>query len=147
MPCYIQIGDDPAKWWIAEQFPTDELTGGQPVSVTSLAPIEGLLVLSARSATVAVFNVTSGSPPPPLGLPGEIIYVPTATGPSAGHVGYELAGDVDPTTLSGQIAGLMHSGRSQALALSGGGTLVLNGATLAFAVLAPVGIGGSTPHG
>jgi hypothetical protein len=41
----------------------------------------------------------------------------------------------------------MHAGHSQTIALGGGGTLVLNGATLSFAVLAPVGIGGSTPHG
>jgi hypothetical protein len=147
MPCYIQIADDPAKWWIAEQFPANELTGGQPLSVTSLAPIEGIMVISPRSASVAVFNVPSGTPPPPLGIPGGIIYVPTATGPSAGHVGYELAGNADPMSLSSQIAGSMHAGHSQTIALNGGGTLVLNGATLSFAVLAPVGVGGSTPHG
>jgi hypothetical protein len=147
MPCYIQIEGDPTKWWIAEQLPASELAGGQPVSVTSLAPIEGVLVLSPKSASVAVFNVPTGSPPAPLGIPGGIIYVPTTTGPSAGHVGYGLAGDVDPLTLSSQIAGSMHAGHSQTIALDGGGTLVLNGATLSFAVLAPVGIGGSTPHG
>ena len=73
--------------------------------------------------------------------------MPTATGTSAGHVGYVLAGDVDPMTLSSQIAGAMNAGHSQTIALGGGETLVLNGATLSFAVLAPVGIGGSTPHG
>jgi hypothetical protein len=41
----------------------------------------------------------------------------------------------------------MHAGHSQSIALGGGGTLVLNGATLSFAVLAPVGIGGSVGHG
>ena len=96
---------------------------------------------------MAVFNVPSGSPPSPLGVPGGIIYVPTGTGPSAGHVGYGLADNVDPMSLSSQIAGSMHAGHSQTIALAGGGTLVLNGATLSFAVLAPVGIGGSTPHG
>ncbi|HME68159.1 MAG TPA: hypothetical protein VKG61_24950, partial [Streptosporangiaceae bacterium] len=88
MPYYIQIEGDPTKWWIAEQLPTNELTGGQPLTVTSLAPIEGILVLSPKVATVAVFNVPAGTPPPPLGIPGASIYVPTATGPSAGHVGY-----------------------------------------------------------
>ena len=99
MPCYIQIEGDPTKWWITDQLPTSELTGEQPLTVTSLAPIEGILVLSPRVATVAVFNVPSGTPPPPLGISGGIIYVPTATGPSAGHVGYVLAGDVDPMSL------------------------------------------------
>jgi hypothetical protein len=43
-------------------------------------------------------------------------------------------------TLSGQIAGSMHAGQRQTIALGGaGGTLVLNGATLTFAVLAPTG--------
>jgi hypothetical protein len=148
MPCCIQIEGDPTKWWIEDQLPANELTAGQPLTVTSLAPIEGILVLSPKSATVTVSNVPSGSPPAPLAIPGGIIYLPTATGPSAGHVGYVLAGDVDPMSLSGQIAGSMQGGQHQTIALGGaGGTLVINGATLTFAVLAPVGVGGSTPHG
>jgi len=149
MPSYIQIEGDPTKWWIQDQLPASELTAGQPLTLTSLAPIEGILVLAPKIATVAVLSVPAGSPPSPLGLPGEIIYLPTAAGPSAGHVGYVLADDVDPMTLSGQIAGAMHAGQSQTIALGGaGGTLVINGATLTFAVLAPIGVGGgSTPHG
>jgi hypothetical protein len=152
MPGYIQIEGDPTQWWIADQFPTSELTGGQPLNVTSLAPINGTLVLSPRSATVAVFNVPSGTPPPPLPVTGAIIYLPTATGPSAGHVGYSLADDVDPMSLSGQIAGSMHAGSSQTIALGNGGTLVINGEVLTFAVLAappaaPPRAGGPAPHG
>ena len=42
----------------------------------------------------------------------------------------------------------MHSGQSQTLTLGGaGGTLVLNGATLSFAVTGPAAVGGATPHG
>jgi hypothetical protein len=150
MPSYMQIGDDPTKWWIGDQIPTNELTGGQPLSFTCLAPVEGLLVLSPRSAAAVTILNAPGTPPPPLGiLPGGIIYVPTAAGASAGRVGYELAGDVDPMSLSSQIAGSMHAGQSQTVALGGGATLVLNGATLAFAVLAPVSgdAGGPMPHG
>lgn len=150
MPSYIQIEGDPTKWWIQDQFPASELTAGQPLTFTSLAPIEGILVLSPKIATVAVLTVPAGPPPSALGFPGEIIYLPTAVGPSAGHVGYVLAGDVDPMTLSGQIAGAMQGGQRLTVALGGGagGTLVINGATLTFAVLAPIGVaGGSTPHG
>jgi hypothetical protein len=148
MPSYLQIEGDPTKWWIQDQLPTSELTGGQPLTVTSLAPIEGILVLSPKSATVAVSNVPPGTPPPSLAIPGGIIYLATAAGPSAGHVGYELAGDVDPMTLSGQIAGSMQAGQHQTIALGGaGGTLVINGATLTFAVLSPISAGGATPHG
>lgn len=148
MPSCLQIEGDPTRWWIVEQLPASELTAGQPLTVTSLAPIEGILVLSPKSATVAVLNAPSATPPAPLNLPGEIIYVPTAAGPSAGHVGYVLAGDVDLGSLSSQIAAAMHSGQRQTVALDGGGTLVLNGAELTFAVLAPViTVAGATPHG
>src|SRR5579862_841381 len=138
MSCYLQIEGDPTKWWIQDQVPANELTAGQPLTVTSLAPIEGILVLSPRSATVAVSNVPAGSPPASLAIPGEIVYLPTTAGPSAGHVGHEVAGGVDAAGLSGQRL---------TIALASGGTLVLNGATLTFAVLAPIGAGGSTPHG
>ncbi len=51
-------------------------------------------------------------------------------------------------SLSSQIAAAMHAGQSLTIALAGGGTLVLNGATLTFAVLGPIGVGGgATPHG
>jgi hypothetical protein len=46
-------------------------------------------------------------------------------------------------SLSSQVAAAMHAGQSLTIALSGGGTLVLNGATLAFAVLGPIGLGGA----
>ena len=141
MSCYLQIEGDPTKWWIQDQVPADELTAGQPLTVTSLAPIEGILVLSPRSATVAVSDVPAGSPPGPLATPGEIIYLPTTAGPSAGHVGYEVAGGVDAAGLSGQIAGAMHAGQRLTIALASGGTLVLNGATLTFAVLSPISAG------
>ena len=104
-------------------------------------------MLSPRSATVAVSNVPSGSPPASLPIPGEIIYLPTAAGPSAGHVGYVVGDGADAAALSSQIAGAMHSGQHLTIALAGGGTLVLNGATLTFAVLSPIAAGGSTPHG
>lgn len=148
MACYIQIGDDPTHWWVAEQIQASQLTG-QPLAVICLAPIQGLLVVSPRSASVAIFDAPSGTQPPPLGLPGGIVYVPTATGPSAGHVGYQLAGNVDPQNVANQITTAMRQGHAQAITLaSGGGTLVLNGATLSFAVVGPVGIGGgSTAHG
>lgn len=147
MACYIQIGDDPTHWWVAQQIQASQLTG-QPLAVLCLAPIQGLLVVSPRSASVAIFDAPSGTKPPPLGLPGAIVYVPTATGPSAGHVGYQLPGNADPQNVADQVTTAMRQGHTQAITLaSGGGTLVLNGATLSFAVFAPVGIGESSAHG
>jgi hypothetical protein len=142
--CHIQIGDDPTIWWLAEPIQPGQLT--QPLGVTTWYPIRGMLVLSPRASHVAIFTPPPVLVPAPLTGPGGL-YLPTATGPSEGHIGYELAGQ-DPGVLGEQIQALMHSGQSQVITLGGaGGTLVLNGATLSFAVTGPAAIGGSTPHG
>jgi hypothetical protein len=145
MACHIQIGDDPTIWWLAEQIQPGQLA--QPLSVLSWYPIRGNLVLSPRASYVAIFTPPPVLVPTPLSGPGGL-YLPTATGPSAGHIGYELAASTDPDALAQQIQALMHSGQSQTITLGGaGGTLVLNGATLTFAVTSPAGVGGATPHG
>ena len=143
MACHIQIGDDPTMWWLAEQIQPSQFS--QPLSVLTWYPIRGNLVLSPRAANVAIFTPPPVLVPNPLSGPGGL-YLPTATGPSAGHIGYQLAGQ-DPAALAEQIQALMRSGQSQTIALGGGGTLLLNGATLPFAVTGPAAIGGSTPHG
>ena len=143
MACHIQIGDDPTIWWLAEQIQPSQLS--QPLSVLTWYPIRGTLVLSPRAANVAIFTPPPVLVPNPLSGPGGL-YLPTATGPSAGHIGYQLAGQ-DPAALAEQIQALMRSGQSQTITLAAGGTLVLNGATLPFAVTGPAAIGGSTPHG
>lgn len=143
MACHIQIGDDPTIWWLAEQIQPSQLS--QPLSVLTWYPIRGNLVLSPRASNVAIFTPPPVLVPNPLSGPGGL-YLPTATGPSAGHIGYQLAGQ-DPAALAEQIQALMRSGQSQTINLGAGGTLVLNGATLPFAVTGPAAIGGSTPHG
>ena len=143
MACHIQIGDDPTIWWLAEQIQPSQLS--QPLSVLTWYPIRGTLVLSPRASNVAIFTPPPVLVPNPLSGPGGL-YLPTATGPSAGHIGYQLAGQ-DPAALAEQIQALMRSGQSQTITLGAGGTLVLNGATLTFAVTGPAAIGGSTPHG
>jgi hypothetical protein len=143
MACHIQIGDDPTIWWLAEQIQPSQLT--QPLGVLCWYPIRGSLVLSPRASHVAIFTPPPVLVPNPLSGPGNL-YLPTATGPSAGHIGYEVPGD--PAVLGEQIQALMRNGQSQTITLGGaGGTLVLNGATLSFAVTSPAGVGGSTPHG
>jgi hypothetical protein len=144
MACHIQIGDDPTIWWLAEQIQPSQLT--QPLSVMTWYPIRGTLVLSPRASHVAIFTPPPVLVPSPLSGPGGL-YLPTATGPSAGHIGYVLTG-TDPAVLAEQIQALMRNGQSQTITLGGaGGTLVLNGATLSFAVTGPAAIGGATPHG
>jgi hypothetical protein len=142
--CHIQIGDDPTVWWLAQPIQPSQLT--QPLTVLTWYPIKGILVLSPRASHVAIFSPPPVLIPPPLTGPGGL-YLPTAAGPSAGHTGYQLPG-TDPAVLAEQIQTLMHNGQSQTITLGGaGGTLVLNGATLPFAVTSPNTLGGATPHG
>jgi hypothetical protein len=143
--CHIQIGDDPTIWWLVEPIQPSQLT--QPLTVLTWYPIRGTLVLSPRASHVAIYSPPPVLVPTPLSGPGGL-YLPTATGPSAGHIGYQLAIGSDPAVLAEQIQTLMHNGQSQTIPLGGaGGTLVLNGATLSFAVTSPNSLGGGTPHG
>ena len=143
MACHIQIGDDPTLWWLVEPIQPGQLT--QALTVLTWYPIRGTLVLSPRATNVAIFSPPPVLVPTPLSGPGGL-YLPTATGPSAGHIGYEVPGD--PAVLANQIQALMRNGQSQTITLGGaGGTLILNGATLSFAVTGPAAIGGATPHG
>jgi hypothetical protein len=145
MACHIQIGDDPTLWWLVEPIQPGQLT--QALTVLTWYPIRGTLVLSPRATNVAIFSPPPVLVPTPLSGPGGL-YLPTATGPSAGHIGYELAAGTDPGVLAEQIKALMSNGHSQTITLGGaGGTLVLNGATLSFAVTGPNTLGGATPHG
>jgi hypothetical protein len=145
MACHIQIGDDPTTWWLTEPIQPGQLT--QPLIVLTWYPIRGTLVLSPKASHVAIFSPPPVLVPPPLSGPGGL-YLPTATGPSAGHIGYQLPASVDPAVLAEQIKTSMANGHSQTVTLGGpGGTLVLNGATLPFAVTGPAAIGGATPHG
>lgn len=151
MTSYIQIAGDPTKWWPDQQFSASQLTG-QPVSVQIISPVLGYLLISPRASSVAVFEVNQGPPEfQNITVPG--IYVPSAAGLAVGHAGYQLPTSADMGNLVGQITTSMREGHSQAVTLGGtasGGTLVLNGATLAFAVVfqgSPPAVGGPVPHG
>lgn len=148
MPGYIQIEGDPTRWWFDQSIDVGKLAG-QVLSVEVKAPLAGTLVISARAASAVVLERAPGAVPRALDHPSPVVYVPTSAGPSSGSHGYELPASADPSNLAGQITAAMHDGRRQAVALASG-TLVLNGATLAFAVVAPANppaVGDSVPHG
>jgi hypothetical protein len=136
MTSYIEIAGDPTKWWAAEQFSASQLTG-QAVSVKIASPVNGFLVISARAAGVAVFETNQAMPAlVPIQVPG--IYVPSAAGLAVGHAGYQLPASPNLGNLVSQVTNLMTQGSRQTITLGGnasGGTLVLNGATLSFAVV------------
>lgn len=154
MSSYVQISGDPTRWWFDQPIDSSSLTD-QPVSIELTAPLLGALIVSPRSAaSVAIVHPgAEGAIPSDLDILAPTIYLPTATGPSAGSViGYQLPVSADLTALAAQITAAMRAGTRQAIALGGasmGGALVLNGATLAFAVVckvnAPAGL--SNPSG
>ena len=147
MPSYIQIGGDPTRWFAPQSINPSQLEAGQPLSILVAAPIAGYMLLSPKSASVAVSDAGSAAPPPPFDEPEATIYLPTSTGPSSGHLGYVLPPTTDVQNLENQVMAAMRNGHSQTIPLYGGGTLVLNGATVSFVVVKGGASGESSPHG
>ena len=96
---------------------------------------------------MAVFDVPDAVVPADLNPTVGAIYLPTATGPSATRYGYALPAMANEQNLATEIATAMRNGTRQTITLYGGGTLVINGASLSFAVLQPGALGESSPHG
>jgi hypothetical protein len=147
MAYYLQIGDDPTKWWLAQPFNANQLTG-QPVMLELAGPFGGWIVISGRASSVAIFNVPDANTGANLNPTGGCIYLPTSTGATAHNVGYALTTDeaMGTQNLGNEITTAMHNGTRLTISLYGGGTLVINGATLDFAVVQPGALGGESPH-
>jgi hypothetical protein len=144
----LQIGTDPTNWYLpTAEYDTVAAALARPdtpIAVDVLAPLEGRLVLSPRAAGTVVLTI----PIDPVGwVPSGIVkptrpvvYLPSTTGPTAGHPGLTLAADTDLAALEQQLTAAM-TGPGSTLALTlevpapGRGMLLLSGATLAYAVL------------
>ena len=149
MANYLQIGDDPTKWWLVQPFNASQLTG-EPLTLDLTGPLGGYLVLSGRVASVAVFNEPDATVPGNVNPTGGTIYLPTGAGASAHNFGYGLTPSdaMESENLAGEVATAMRNSTRQTIPLYGGGTLVINGATLSFAVIQPGALGGgATPSG
>jgi hypothetical protein len=139
----LHIEGDPTSWGLSVVGATDPGWGDSPVKVEIIAPVAGTLVLSP--ARVGSFALV---PPPPgdgwmpaLTLVAPHLYIPTATGLTAAAPGYVLAPpDDNPVTLTDKLVTAMSGTGSTAtvqISAVGGGVVVLNGAQLPFAVVAP----------
>jgi hypothetical protein len=152
---YLQIADDPTKWWLSQPADVSHLTG--PTARFEVkAPLAGMLLLSVKAApSVALVNVQAQAVTPKVvAMKAPAIYLPTAAGASAGSAGYDLPASVNLTNLANEITTLVGAGHTQPVALSSG-TLLLNGASLSFVVLCPAmtatpvvppEVGGAVPH-
>jgi hypothetical protein len=141
----LHIEGDPTSWGLSVVGPADPGWGDAPVEVAIIAPVAGTLVLSP--ARVGSFTLVQ--PPvgdgwmPALALVAPHLYVPTATGLTAAAPGYALAPPDDeiPALITKLIDAMSGSGKRTTVQISamGGGVVVLNGAQLPFAVVAPAG--------
>ena len=78
--------------------------------------------------------------PSGIRLPRAVLYVPSAAGPTTGNPGYVLPEDANLATLGQDILAAMSAGTTVTVPVSSGlvtGSVVLNGAVLALAVLSP----------
>jgi hypothetical protein len=147
MYTFLRIEGDPVAWILRDaqiQAVAQELCqSGDPVVLDVVAPLQGRLVLSAKSAG----NVALLAPPPALGwtpggifLPRAHLYVPSATGPTAHTPPYTLGQSADLGPLEQDIVAAMRQGTFMTVEIAQGdqsGVLVLNGAALPLAVLCP----------
>ena len=90
MADYIQIGDDPTKWWLVQPFNANQLTG-QPLTLDLAGPLGGSLVLSGRADSVAVFNVPDATVPADSQSLRSGHLPADRAGASAHHFGYALS--------------------------------------------------------
>ena len=144
---YVQIGSDPTIWWITQGRAIDSVAQELAQAASAALPVEfplaGTLVVSARSAgTVWV------GPPPPMGshpsgavLPGAGIHLPSAVEatPKAPG-GYRLLPGTDLDQLQQNIVAAMNGGTMLTVPVADmglGATIVLSGASLAYAVICP----------
>jgi hypothetical protein len=145
---FLRIGTDPTAWVVESTDPDtvaaqlSQATG--PVVLPVLGPLQGNLVVSPSAA--ASISVATPSPihtwhPSHIALPRwPVLYLPSPTGPTHTAPGYPLDPNTDLAAQEKDIIAAM-SGRtflSIQTADTPGGVVLLNGAILAFAVLAQV---------
>ena len=144
----LQIGTDPTDW-VLENTDPDTVAAqlGQadgPVVLPVIGPLQGNLVVSPTAAA----TISVGRPPPThtwhpshIALAqSSVLYLPSLTSPTQDSPGYPLAPGSDLASLEQDIIAAM-SGRtvlSIQIADIQGGVVLLNGAALAFAVLAQI---------
>jgi hypothetical protein len=149
----LQIGTDPTVWAVAAS--QDAIAGAaSPVAWPVVHPVAGQLVLSpghAGSLVVGPSPPAAGAAQPaasggisPRGVihapgagapPGAVVHLPSSTATTAASPGQQLEPGSQVANVQQDIVTAMTKGTRVSFPLNSGGTLVLDGATLAFAVL------------
>jgi hypothetical protein len=145
---FLRIGTDPTGW-VHESADLDSVaarlsqaTG--PVVLPIIDPLQGNLIVSPAAA--AAISVTSppdlhGYHPSHVAVPRwPVLYLPSQTSPTQDSPGYPLGPNTDLTALERHIVAAMSERTLLRIQVADiqGGVVLLNGATLGFAVLAQV---------
>ena len=140
----LRIGTDPTVWLVPQDLDISALAqqlAAGPVVLPVSIPLQGTLVVSARNAGAVSFTVPGphGSHPTGAQLPSPAIHLPSAAAPTRDAPGDTLPRGTDMDQLQRDIVAAMTDGTFLTVQTSSvpGGALVLNGATLAYAVLCP----------
>jgi hypothetical protein len=144
---YLRIGTDPTAW-VLENAEPDTVAAQlsqatAPVVLPVAAPLQGALVVAPpAAATMSVQrpSPTHGTHPSHIALPrGPVVYLPSPTGATPHFPGYPLAPGTDLAALEQDIIAAMNGRTFLSIEIADiqGGVVLLNGAALAFAVLAP----------
>jgi len=136
---FLQIETDPTLWSVSggtqDALAKELEQASGPVAVSVSGPLAGRLLLSSR-VTTAWIGAPGGSHPTgqPPAKTRPVIYLPSITAATM-NSGYPLDPGESLTGLEKQLSTAMADNKRLVVKLSAG-QLVLNGATLAFAVLA-----------
>lgn len=138
----LRIGTDPTDWEVPQDLDASALAqqlAAGPVELPVSYPLQGTLVVSARNAGAVSFTQPGphGSHPTDAKLTSPLIHLPSATAPTPDVPGYSLPRGTDMARLQRDIVAAMTDGTFLTVQTSSvpGGALVLNGGTLAYAVL------------
>jgi len=145
----LRIDDSTVTWFLTDADATElaaELAAHPgPVAVPVQAPLPGRLILSptamASAAILAEPPVVDWLPSH-IEVPAAYLYLPSADGPTEAHPGYRLLGGTDLTELEATLMAAMRHGRTVRVDVSDErttGVLILNGAHVAYVVLAHSG--------
>jgi len=150
----LRIGNDPASWVVAggdyEGLIAQLGQLAAPVVVEVVAPLAGRLVLSPRAAGSVVILKPSGggltwqpfdwNPGGAIKPSAPVIYLASPAGPLAGASRYTVSADLNAQGVEQDIIAAMSDDTKRILTLpvsdpAGDGLLVVDGATLSFAVV------------
>ncbi len=144
---FLRIGTDPTDWVLESADPDavaarlSQATG--PVVLPIVDPLQGNLVVSPSAPTISVARPPDlhGYHPSHIALPRwPALYLPSPTSPTQDAPGYPLEPNTDLAALERHIIAAMSEGTVLSIQVADiqGGVVLLNGATLGFAVLAQV---------